>query len=83
MLLTVKQAAEFLNVSSYTIYKWAESGVLTGRKLNGKLWRFSQDDLDGFGKVPIPPEPSLTLTKPEVADDCKVQRGQKKLVIPV
>ncbi len=47
LLLTLRDAAEQLNVSQRTIYRWMEQNLLHPFKL-GKSWRFEQSDIDNF-----------------------------------
>ena len=44
-ILTVKDAAQLLGVSTYTIMEYARRGVLPGRKL-GRSWRFIRTELE-------------------------------------
>jgi len=44
IILTFKEAQEFLRVSSSTIYRLLESGDLKGHKV-GTKWRFFKSDL--------------------------------------
>ena len=46
-LLTIKQAAEHLQVSSKTIRRWIDAGDLIAHRL-GRQWRFSETDLQTF-----------------------------------
>ena len=43
-VLSVKDAAELLEISPYTIRKHARQGSIPGRKV-GREWRFSRDSL--------------------------------------
>jgi len=45
--LTVEQAAEFLQVSPYTVRQWLRSGKMPGRKL-GRVYRILDTDLEAF-----------------------------------
>lgn len=51
-LMTVEQAAAFLQVSVPTIYRWKAEGVIPYRKPRGKL-RFLRDELLNLGKPEI------------------------------
>lgn len=44
-VLTVKQVAEYFQVTEKTIYKLSQSGDLPGFKVGGS-WRFKKDDID-------------------------------------
>ena len=46
-LLTIKQAAEHLQVSSKTIRRWIDTGDLIAHRL-GRQWRISAADLQTF-----------------------------------
>lgn len=48
-LMTVKQAAEFLNVSEHTIYNWIKRGTITPLKFDQE-WRFSRGQLMSDGR---------------------------------
>lgn len=43
-VLTITEAAELLKVTARTMYKYAESGTVPGRKVGGQ-WRFSRQAL--------------------------------------
>lgn len=46
-ILTVKQSADYLKVSRYTIYSWAEQGKIKCAKLGTRVI-FRREDLDEF-----------------------------------
>ena len=46
-LLTIKQAAEHLQVSSKTIRRWIDTGDLIAHRF-GRQWRISAADLQSF-----------------------------------
>ena len=46
-LLTIKQAAEHLQVSSKTVRRWLDTGDLIAHRL-GRQWRISAADLQTF-----------------------------------
>lgn len=52
-LLTVKDAAAYLNVSEVTIYRMIKSGTLPHMRV-GRGIRFSQDALDEYISNPAP-----------------------------
>ncbi len=43
--MTVRQVAEYLQVTERTVYKLAWAGQLPGFKV-GNTWRFMRDDID-------------------------------------
>ena len=45
-LMTVKQAAAYLQVNPKTLYRWLKDGKIAGVKLNGNAWRVRRADLD-------------------------------------
>ena len=47
VLLTIKQAAEHLQVSSKTLRRWIDAGDLIAHRL-GRQWRISETDLQTF-----------------------------------
>src|SRR5687767_9335535 len=48
-LLTVQEAADFLNVSPGTIRRWAYQAQLNGRKIGPRGdWRFTKKDLEAI-----------------------------------
>ena len=46
-VLTTKKVAEFLQVSTDTVYRLATSGELQGRKI-GRIWRFPKEAIRGY-----------------------------------
>ena len=46
-LLTIKQAAEHLQVSSKTLRRWIDTGDLIAHRF-GRQWRISESDLQTF-----------------------------------
>lgn len=46
-VLTLAQAAEFLQLSSRTVTKLAVAGTIIGRKV-GSQWRFLRTDLEAY-----------------------------------
>jgi len=46
-LLTLKEAAEVLRLSSRTVREYVKNGEIRG-KIMGKQWRFRRADLDAF-----------------------------------
>jgi excisionase family DNA binding protein len=46
-LLTLKEAAEVLRLSTRTVREYVKRGEITGRIIGGR-WRFRRADLDAF-----------------------------------
>jgi excisionase family DNA binding protein len=46
-LFTPEQAADYLQVSSRSVYRWIHTGRLPARKV-GRLWRITEADLAAF-----------------------------------
>ena len=53
MLLTIDDAAKFLQCHPDTVRQWAAQGKLRAAKL-GKAWRFKQSDLDSYFEALCP-----------------------------
>ena len=47
-LYTTKEAAEILGIDKRTVNKYLLDGTLKGAKLGERIWRISQEDLDGL-----------------------------------
>lgn len=47
-LLKTKEVARRLGVTSRTVSKWIRDGELKAIKLNGRVWRVREEDLDEF-----------------------------------
>ncbi len=47
-LMTVKQAAEYLQVNPKTLYRWLAAGKVPGIKLGGRSWRVQRGTLTGW-----------------------------------
>jgi excisionase family DNA binding protein len=47
-MYTVQEAADYLNVSRKTIYKWIKDGSLKAQKLGKRLYRIDEFDLYTF-----------------------------------
>lgn len=47
--LTSKEVAELLNISDYTIKRFAREGRIPARKI-GRQWRFSRQEIDDWFK---------------------------------
>ena len=46
-VLTIRQVAEFLQVSTDMVYRLAASGELQGRKI-GRIWRFTRTAIENY-----------------------------------
>jgi excisionase family DNA binding protein len=63
--LTAREAAEYLGLSTSTIYKLAERGEVPAGKVGGS-WRFSREALDRFiGIRPLSREPIVLVVDPD------------------
>ena len=51
-LYTVSEVAEILRLSKMSVLRLCYSGKLEGRKVGGKVWRFSRKALEDFISVP-------------------------------
>jgi excisionase family DNA binding protein len=71
--LTVEETAARLKVHKVTIYKWAEAGLLQGKKV-GRSWRFDELVVDNFG---IPNRPK------ELSNVSKTVPKGRNLVLPI
>lgn len=49
-LLTVKQAADMMQVKTATVYDWLRDGKLKGFRLAGYTWRTTEEDVEDFIK---------------------------------
>ncbi len=59
-LMTVKQAAEYLQVNPKTLYRWLKNGDMPGVKLNGNVWRVPRAELERW----VSPMRGLRVIKP-------------------
>lgn len=46
-LLTIEDAAKYLNIHPGTLYRWARARRLPAVKM-GKIWRFKKEKLDAW-----------------------------------
>ena len=46
--MTVEQVAEFFQVTPYTVRDWLKNNILSGTKLNGRLWRVRKSEVVRF-----------------------------------
>lgn len=72
--LTAEETRVKLKVHIVTVYKWAEAGLLQGKKL-GRLWRFEETVVDNFG-IPV----RVKETQSNVSEKVPKRRN---LVLPV
>jgi len=49
-LITVKEAAEMLNITAAAVYDYLRAGKLQGVKLAGTTWRTTEEDVEAFIK---------------------------------
>ena len=47
---TPEEVAEILKVRKHTVWNWLHEGTLKGTKINGKIWRITDEDLEAFIK---------------------------------
>lgn len=45
---TPEEVAQILKVRKHTVWNWLREGSLKGTKINGKIWRITQKDLENF-----------------------------------
>jgi len=45
---TPEEVAEILKVRKHTVWNWLREGSLKGTKINGKIWRVTEEELDSF-----------------------------------
>ena len=48
-LMSVEEVAQYLNLSTQTIYNWLHKRRITGIKI-GKVWRFDKQEIDSWLK---------------------------------
>ena len=48
MYYTPEEVADLLKVRKHTVWNWLREGTLKGTKINGKIWRVTDKDLDAF-----------------------------------
>jgi len=46
-VMTVEEVAEYLRVTSSSIYEWAKAGKMPAAKV-GRLWRFHREEIDAW-----------------------------------
>lgn len=65
-LLSVQDAAKFLNVSIKTLHRWEEKGTLSPQRTDGNHRRYKLSELEAFKNKPRPAaEPDLQNPAPE------------------
>ena len=47
---TPEEVADILKVRKHTVWNWLREGTLKGTKINGKIWRITDKDLEAFIK---------------------------------
>ena len=45
---TPEEVADILKVRKHTVRNWLREGTLKGTKINGKIWRITDKDLEAF-----------------------------------
>ena len=45
---TPEEVADILKVRKHTVWNWLREGTLKGTKINGKIWRITDKDLEEF-----------------------------------
>ena len=68
-LMTVKEAAQYLNLNYMTVYKLAQRGKIPASKVGGN-WRFRKEILDGWLTQQYPSGQSAVAV---VDDDAKMR----------
>lgn len=53
-VMNTEEAAEFLGLAPFTIRKYARKGIIPGKKVGGKEWRFVKADLLAWLREQIP-----------------------------
>ena len=71
---TPEEVADILKVRKHTVWNWLREGTLKGTKINGKIWRITDKDLEAF----INKEESEVSKKAlPSAFSCKGENGAK------
>lgn len=47
---TPEEVADILKVRKHTVWNWLREGTLKGTKINGKIWRITDEELEAFIK---------------------------------
>ena len=55
--MTLEEVTQYLRINIYTAYRMVEKGELPGMKI-GRLWRFTQDDIDRYMRSQLKPKRS-------------------------
>ena len=76
-LLTIKETAEYLRISSSTIYKLVEKGKIPGSRIGGS-WRFSRKVLDDWLNSQFLKSRGMVLI---VDDDARVRNVLGDIII--
>ncbi|MFE3057113.1 helix-turn-helix domain-containing protein [Nocardia sp. NPDC059239] len=53
-LISLKTAAELVEVDSKTIKNWIKAGVLQGFRVNDRLWRVNRDEVLALARPVLP-----------------------------
>jgi excisionase family DNA binding protein len=91
-LLAVKEAASYLGVSPFSIYRWVEQGKIPNIKLQGRGIRFKQSDLDawldkgrtsplpfpGLAGLTMPPGRTMKKSHGETGGTCEMAKAKTK-----
>ncbi|MFE3222906.1 helix-turn-helix domain-containing protein [Nocardia sp. NPDC059228] len=56
-LISLKTAAELVEVDSKTIRNWIKAGVLQGFRVNDRLWRVNRDEVLALARPVLPDSP--------------------------
>jgi excisionase family DNA binding protein len=48
--LTVVEAAAILKINKFTLYRWAEKGLIPSRRFSSRCLRFLYSDLEEFSR---------------------------------
>lgn len=75
-LITIREASEMLSVSTKTLRRWDDTGVLLAIKTNGGHRRYLQDDIDKFMKTYVPKKENAN--KEVVATYSRVSSHEQK-----
>ncbi len=83
--MTVKQVADYLQLSTMMVYKLAQDGDLPAAKI-GRVWRFEQETIDRWLKAKTVESPFIKTAKEAVEDfvrELKKQYGKKLVQVVI
>lgn len=63
-LISIKEAAELLSVSTKTLRRWDDEGILKSIKTHGGHRRYNQDDIDKYMQVYVEKQDQNDLSLP-------------------